>query len=193
MKETIQRLPPDVADTAYRAKRLATRKLSRAATKKNARNRVPIGKNYESALACAARRSGLTKGRATLFMSCLVEEITDRLLLGQYIRIPRLVFMCITPSAAYAKFRVRYATDSALRLRMYDEVNIPSSEDLNVFLKTVRSLKCVVPSYKRRKSSWGKLLAFDRRAAYKDAAAELDPIDVGLVNIKEVPHGYGQE
>lgn len=140
-------------------------------------------KSYESAVVEAAARAGISKSRAKLFVSYLVEAIIERLMVGELIRIPRLLVMCIVPSAANKKFRVRFTADYPLRMRVRDEFYSPSAGCEAKFLRMCRTLRCCLPYYKKRGITFRGLFKFDRRAIARqsdDPTITLQTVDYGL-------------
>jgi hypothetical protein len=102
---------------------------------------------FESALRSTCERMGISKAKGRRLVSCLVEEITNRLCLGEIVRIPRLVAMCVVPCSANKCFRLRCSADTGTRLRIREEVASGNGGTDDRFSKMCRTLGWTIPRY----------------------------------------------
>jgi hypothetical protein len=118
---------------------------------------------FDSALASACQRIGMSHFDGWKFILFLVRELVERAVRGEFIRIPRLVVMCVVPCPANKSFRLKCLADGAVRRRIRREVTGVSETVVDAFKVMCRTLVCSVPGYLRRGSTFARLMDSHRR------------------------------
>jgi hypothetical protein len=145
---------------------------------RNSPHRSKIRRSFDEALRDAAKRSDISFNRAGFFVSCLVEEMLDRMMQGQYMWIPRFMVFGIVPNEGQERFRLHAKPDVAVFAHIATELNRLCKIDPSEFWRICQRMEKGAWEQLKRGQSYEDSLLMDRLMEKKGAEENGEFIDL---------------